>query len=157
MKTEKEPLTAGTPLTTYWTQWQAAAAGGWQTGLDLGLGFTVDPETGIPQPIVHLAGQVITEYTALTVDASRCLVITVNLTSVSELVCGAAQPLYLQCAATLSADGRSFTGNISQLCSGTVNYPWQGHCESLDATWLHAMNRMIEVTAQRKENQHECQ
>jgi hypothetical protein len=111
------------PPSIYRTQVRAAG-GSWQAGLDLGLSFTWDPDR-IPQPMVQLAGQDVTPYAALSVTADHCLQIALDLRSVRDLVCGAA-PLYLEARATLSADGLSLTGHVTELCSGPATWQWRG-------------------------------
>ena len=133
------------PLAVYHTRWQEPAGGAWQSGLDFALGFTWDSAHQIPQPVVQLMEQDLTQYAAVTVDSSRRLVVAIDLSGVSSVVCNSTPEMYLGCTANLSADGETFSGSINQLCSGAVKYNWEGRCELLGATWLRAMNRWMEV------------
>ena len=137
------------PPSIYQTSWQDAAGGGWQKGLDLSLGFEWDSQ-GVPQPIVQLMEQDVTQYSALTVDEQRCLVIAIDLGAIGDSICVMAPALYLKCTATLSADGETFNGGIGQVCAGAVRYGWQGRCQPPPGAWRHAMSNFVEfVTSAR--------
>jgi hypothetical protein len=133
------------PLAVYRTRWQESVDGTWQPGLDFALGFTWDAGHEIPQPVVHLMGQDVSQYAAIGVNEDRCLVIALDLSDVDSIVCDSTPELYLACTANLSADGESFSGLIERLCSGPVKYNWKGECQSPVATWLPAMHRLVEA------------
>lgn len=137
------------PPSVYQTSWHAASSSAWQKGIDLSLGFEWDQD-GVPQPIVQLMEQDVTQYAVLTVDDARCLVIAVDLSTIGDTICTLAPGLYLTCTATVSADGATFTGGISQICSGAVTYNWQGRCQPPAAAWRQAMTNFVEyiVSAQ---------
>ena len=109
------------PLSLYETQWRQGV-GAWQPGLPFALGFEWDAAHQVPQPIVQLMGQALTEYAVLSVDANCCLVVAVDLTSVSPVVCVTTPAPYLKCVANLTADGQRFSGAISSVCAGPVAY-----------------------------------
>lgn len=124
------------PLTTYETQTQASAGAPWNAGLSFGLGFSWDASLSIPEPIVQIGGQDLSDYVALAVDANGCLTVTLNATAVQTVLCAGTPNSYVRMAITMSADGTSFAGSISQLCSGPVSYSWRGSCEAAGAPWL---------------------
>ena len=131
------------PPSTYHTKWKTPKQSVWQAGLEFEISFTWD-QSQIPQPVVKLMKQDVSEYATITVDQSRCLIINIDLTTVSSFVCAATPELYLRCTANLSADGRTFNGQITQLCTGTVNYNWQGQCSEMNLRWFNTLNRWID-------------
>lgn len=138
-------VTNALPLpSVYQAQWRANRDASWQTGLDLSLGFTFDSNQ-VPQPVIQLMAQDVTEYAALTVDSNRCLIVTIDLTSVRTIVCTPTTQTYVQCTATFSADGETFAGYITDLCAGKVQYDWQGRCETLSVAWRAAMNHWLKL------------
>ncbi len=129
------------PLTVYHTRYQPDPGAQWQSGLNVALGFAWDPNNEIPQPVVELGGQDISSYVTLSDDSNRSLLVHIDLSSVSDAVCGTTPQLYVGGNLQLSPDGASFTGTITRLCSGPVSCPWQGQSSLAGARWVVGMWR----------------
>jgi hypothetical protein len=126
------------PLTVYTTR-HGPAGGVLGVGLELAFGFTWDPSHGIPQPVVHLGGQDISTYVALTVNDAHDLTLAIDLTTVADVVCADQTPLYLMASAVFAPDGRGFAGGLTRVCSGTVSEQWLGSTNAAGAAWLVSM------------------
>jgi len=126
------------PVTIYRTEISAAGAP-WRLGIDLALGFAWDSSRSIPQPVVHLAGQDVSAFVALTVDEQRCLVISFDLTGLESIACASTPTPYLRARATISADGASLRGTVTRVCAGDVACAWRGTCDAIGAAWLVGM------------------
>src|ERR1700761_6327070 len=136
------------PLTVYTTR-HGPVGGMLAAGLEMAFGFTWDPSHDIPQPMVHLGGQDISTYVALTVNDAHDLTLAIDLTTVADMACAGQTPLYLLANVVFAPDGRSFTGGLAQVCSGKVSEQWLGSTSQTRAAWL---GRMGEFTLLREAN-----
>jgi hypothetical protein len=128
------------PLTQYATTW-SEAGGPARPGLDLALGFAWDADHAIPQPVVRLAGQDVSDNVILSVDAAQSLLLAVDLTAAADVVCALTPAPYLLAHVAFTPDGARFSGSIARTCAGAASYAWQGACRAAGAAWLVSMWR----------------
>ncbi|WP_106396836.1 hypothetical protein [Actinocorallia populi] len=126
---------AAPPGVTYETQ-VAARRGGddYRQGLPLTLTAELDAQ-GRARMGMHIGAQDITAYCSHPTHASDGgITVAFDVSHVADLVCGeegeeGEEEFYLSGHVTLSASGRSFTGQLTAVCSdrsGTPAYEWRG-------------------------------
>lgn len=105
----------------------------WNARLPLEIGFSWPPESAAPVPMIRLNNEDYRLYAALTMELGDKLVVSLDLTAISEITCAANAGMYLKAQAVIDADGRSFTGTVSSTCAdptGDKPYAWTGSVET---------------------------
>jgi hypothetical protein len=145
---------ADPPLPSTFTTQTTQTRGGadWAPGFDLTLGYTWSADRALPQPIVRLDGEDISDQTILAVGEGDTLDVDIDLSSVAILVCARPKPLYLRAAAVVNAVGDAFGGRIESTCdsrTGSAPFLWTGKVTHPD----HALGiqRLIAVLARSRQ------
>ncbi len=102
----------------------------WQPGVELDLGYTLNPATGFPESAVKLDSQDVAIYVSLAVTKDTdLLVLGVDATVERDVVCAVDPSLYTGLKATFSLFGDAFAGEVASTCAdaqGSGTYLWRG-------------------------------